>query len=48
LQYFKADKQLTKYREAEMKTKGKLGIKSEIKSATKFCSQKIYLIELQT
>lgn len=40
MQYFKADKQLTKYREEEMQSKGKLGVKNEIKSATQVCSQK--------
>lgn len=48
LQYFKADKRLIKYREGEIQSKRKPEVKSEIKSAAKFCSQKIYPIELQT
>lgn len=40
MQCFKADKQLTKYREEEMQSKGKLGVKKEIKSDAEVCSQK--------
>lgn len=48
MQDFKTDKALTKTREGETQSKWKLGVKSEIESATKFRSQKIYPIELQT
>lgn len=48
LAVFQTGKQLSKYRVGEMQSTGKLEVKTEIKSATKFCSQKIYPIELQT
>lgn len=47
LQYFKADKELAEYKTGRDAESGITWIR-EVKSATKFCSQKIHPADLET